>query len=89
MKYNIYSNNIKDYLKLDNIIDYDNGLIKDLSDILYEKSNGIIDYIKNCFEYVRDNIKHSNDYGIILPKILLNGGYTNDTSGDIGFDKAL
>ena len=64
MKYNIYSNNIKDYLKLDNIIDYDNGLIKDLSDILYEKSNGIIDYIKNCFEYVRDNIKHSNDYGI-------------------------
>ena len=64
MKYNIYSNNLNDYLKLDNIVDYDNGLIKDLSDSLYEKSNGIIDYIKNAFTYVRDNIKHSNDYGI-------------------------
>ena len=64
MKYIIYSNNLGDYVKLDSIIDYDNGLIKDLSDSLYEKSNGVIDYIKNCFTYVRDNIKHSNDYGI-------------------------
>ena len=64
MKYIIYSENINDYLKLDNIIDYDNGLIKDLSDNLYEKSNGVIDYIKNCFTYVRDSIKHSNDYKI-------------------------
>ena len=64
MNLKIYSNNISDYLKCDDVIDYDNELIQNLSNSIFNKSTDEIDYIKNAYNYVRDEIHHSNDFNI-------------------------
>lgn len=57
----LYSDNIDEYLMYDNVIDYDNKAITKLADILFEKANDELDFIKAAYEFVRDNISHSTD----------------------------
>lgn len=56
-----YSNDISNYLSKDDVIDFDNKLIMELSDKLFNKAYDEIDYIRLAYEYVRDNISHSAD----------------------------
>lgn len=57
----LYSNKIDEYLKRDNVIDYDNRAITKLADTLFKKANNELDFIKIAYEFVRDNISHSAD----------------------------
>lgn len=57
----LYSNKIEEYLKHDNVIDYDNEAIMELADILFKKANNEVHFIKAAYEFVRDNISHSAD----------------------------
>lgn len=61
MNITLYSNNINEYLKCDNVIDYNNKFIAELSEKLYKNSNNDLDFIKKAYEFVRDNISHSAD----------------------------
>lgn len=57
----LYTNNIDEYLKLDNVIDYDNEAIIELADLLFKKADNELDFIKTAYEFVRDHISHSAD----------------------------
>ena len=58
-----YSNNIEEYIKYDDVIDFDNESVKKLSDLLYDKAEDEIDFIRRSYDYVRDSISHSADAG--------------------------
>ncbi len=57
----LYSNKIDEYLKHDNVIDYNNESIIELADKLFQKADNELDFIKKAYEFVRDNISHSAD----------------------------
>ncbi|MDE6780865.1 MAG: transglutaminase-like domain-containing protein [Ruminococcus sp.] len=57
----LYSNKFDEYLKHDNVIDYENESITEMSDILFQKAGNELDFIKTAYEFVRDNISHSAD----------------------------
>ena len=57
----LYSNKIDEYLKHDNVIDYDNEAVTELANTLSKKANNEIDFIKTAYEFVRDHISHSAD----------------------------
>ena len=61
-----YTDNINKYLTLDNVIDYDNEAIKNLSDSLSSQAENELAYIKVAFEFVRDKIAHSADAGEMI-----------------------
>jgi len=50
------------FLEKTNIIDYQNKEIQSLAKDLSSNCKNNIEIAKNCFEYVRDNIRHSGDY---------------------------
>ena len=56
-----YSNEIDEYLKEDDVIDYGNEAIAQLADTLFQKSNNELEFIKIAYEFVRDRIAHSAD----------------------------
>lgn len=53
--------NIEAYLKEDDVIDYNNEIITQLADSLFQKADSEIEFIKAAYEFVRDNISHSAD----------------------------
>lgn len=55
------SDNIGDYLEETEVIDFSHRTIGDLSDELFSKSSNEVDFIKNAYEFVRDQIAHSWD----------------------------
>lgn len=57
----LYSDKIKDYLKQDDIIDYENKAIAGLADDLFHKAASVSDFVKMAYEFVRDQIAHSAD----------------------------
>ncbi len=57
----LYSNRIDEYLKHDDVIDYENEAIMGLADRLFQKANNELEFIKITYEFVRDNISHSAD----------------------------
>ncbi|MDE6749766.1 MAG: transglutaminase-like domain-containing protein [Lachnospiraceae bacterium] len=61
MNITLYSNKIDEYLKHDNVIDYENEAISELADTLFKKADNELDFIKTAYEFVRDNISHSAD----------------------------
>ena len=61
MNLSIYTDNIDEYLKRDDIVDYENANIIQLADSLWSNADGDVDYIKKAYEFVRDNISHSAD----------------------------
>ncbi|MBQ9981606.1 MAG: transglutaminase domain-containing protein [Oscillospiraceae bacterium] len=56
-----WTDNIEEYLKEDNVIDYKNESITQIAKSFSEKYKSDIEYIKAVFEFVRDNISHSAD----------------------------
>ncbi|VAW88452.1 Phosphonate ABC transporter phosphate-binding periplasmic component (TC 3.A.1.9.1) [hydrothermal vent metagenome] len=56
------SNNMEQYLEHSKYIDYENAKISALAKSLASNLNSKKEIAKVCFEWVRDNIKHSNDY---------------------------
>lgn len=61
MKLIQYSDKIEDYLKCDNVIDFDNQAIARQADALYKQAPDELAFIKAAYEFVRDNISHSAD----------------------------
>lgn len=61
MKLIQYSDKIEDYLKCDNVIDFDNQAIARQADALYKQAPNELAYIKAAYEFVRDKISHSAD----------------------------
>lgn len=61
MNITLYSNKIDEYLKHDNVIDYDNEAISELADALFKNADNELNFIKTAYEFVRDNISHSAD----------------------------
>ena len=59
----LHSNKINDYLKHDDVIDFENEAVSKLADALFQKADGELDFIKAAYEFVRDNISHSADRG--------------------------
>lgn len=57
------SDNLQDYLKKSEVIDYDHKLIVDKCLELKEGTNDEIGLIKKVYEFVRDEIHHSGDIG--------------------------
>ena len=57
----LYLNRIDEYLKHDDVIDYENEAITELADTLFQKANNDFNFIKIAYEFVRDNISHSAD----------------------------
>ena len=55
------SDNIEEYLKADDVIDYNNDIIMWLADQLSQRADSEIDYIRAAYEFVRDKISHSAD----------------------------
>ena len=61
MKVLAYSQQIEDYLDDTDVVNYDNGSIGQLAEMLFENSESNLEYIKVAYEYVRDHISHSAD----------------------------
>lgn len=57
----LYSNQIEEYLKCDNVIDYDNATIAELAAELFQKAENELEFIRMAYEFVRDQISHSAD----------------------------
>ena len=57
-------NDFKEYLKADEIIDFYNLDVKNKAKELKSKNN--LNSAKNCFNFVKDEIKHTGDYGCEL-----------------------
>jgi transglutaminase-like putative cysteine protease len=53
---------MKKYLALTSIIDGDHPLVRELAARLSNGCGSDLEIAKNCFEWVRDTIKHSHDY---------------------------
>lgn len=60
------SDNLQDYLKKSEVIDYDHKLIVDKCLELKEGTNDEISLIKKVYEFVRDEIHHSGDIGEMI-----------------------
>lgn len=56
-----YIDEIKKYLKADDVIDYGNKAIAEIADTLFQESNSELEFIKKAYEFVRDHISHSAD----------------------------
>ncbi len=54
--------NMNKYLSSSEIIDWQHPTILAKAKELSENKNNDVDIAKSCFEYVRDEIKHSNDF---------------------------
>jgi transglutaminase-like putative cysteine protease len=52
---------INEYLKCDEVIDFDNTDVSKLADQLYSESESETEFVKMAYEYVRDMISHSAD----------------------------
>lgn len=61
MTIKLYTNKIDEYLKCDEIIDFQNRIIAELADKLYDNAENELEFIKSAYEFVRDNISHSAD----------------------------
>lgn len=61
MNLTLHSNKLEDYLKRDDVIDFENEAITKLADELFQKADSELDFIKAAYEFVRDNISHSAD----------------------------
>lgn len=57
----LYSNRIEAYVKCDNVIDYDNEAVAELADVLFQKAENELEFIRMAYEFVRDQISHSAD----------------------------
>lgn len=61
MSLSLYTDNIDEYLKKDDVVNYENTNIIQLADSLWSNADSDVEYIKKAYEFVRDNISHSAD----------------------------
>ena len=61
MRLSLYTDNIDEYLKKDDVVNYENINITQLADSLWSNADSDVDYMKKAYEFVRDNISHSAD----------------------------
>lgn len=61
MSLSLFTDNINEYLKKDEVINYQNEDIVRLADSLWSNADSDVEYIKKAYEFVRDNISHSAD----------------------------
>ena len=61
MKIVPYVNDMEEYLKADDVIDYRKKPIMQLADELFQQSDDELSFIKASYEFVRDHIYHSAD----------------------------
>ena len=57
----LYTDNMDEYLKKDDVVNYENVNIIQLADSLWSNADSDVEYIKKAYEFVRDNISHSAD----------------------------
>ncbi|MDE6690885.1 MAG: transglutaminase-like domain-containing protein [Clostridia bacterium] len=60
MKVKPYTHKIDEYLKQDEVIDFQKN-IRELADKLYNSADNELEFIKKAYEFVRDKISHSAD----------------------------
>ena len=53
-----YVNDMEEYLKADDVIDYRKKPIMQLADELFQQSDDELSFIKASYEFVRDHIYH-------------------------------
>ena len=63
MNIELYTDDIQQYLKCDDVIDYDAPIVSKLADTLFNAADNEIGFIQKAYEYVRDKIPHSADIG--------------------------
>ena len=56
-----YVDNIKIYLKCDDVIDFDKPEVEAIADALFDEVSSETDFVRHAFEYVRDTYPHSAD----------------------------
>lgn len=56
-----YTDKIDEYLKPDEVINYQNEAVAKLADTLFKNAGNELEFIKTAYEYVRDKIAHSAD----------------------------
>lgn len=57
----LYTNKIDEYLKHDEVIDYQDETVAKLADKLFKNADNELGFIKTAYEFVRDHISHSAD----------------------------
>ena len=57
----MYTAEIKEYLKCDDVVDFDKPEVKALADKLFAEAEGGTDFVRRAYEYVRDTFPHSAD----------------------------
>ena len=57
----LLTEDINEYLKYDEVIDFDKPEIKALADTLFDEVSSETDFVRHAFEYVRDTYPHSAD----------------------------
>ena len=57
----LYTADIKEYLKCDDVVDFDKPEVKALADKLFAEAEGGTDFVRRAYEYVRDTFPHSAD----------------------------
>ncbi len=61
MEFTLESDNINDYLKESNEVDYSNPIIQRKAEELFKTNQTDVEKIQNTFEFVRDDVSHSWD----------------------------
>ena len=61
MEFTLESDNINDYLKESNEVDYSNPIIQRKAEELFKTNQTDVEKIQNAFEFVRDEVSHSWD----------------------------
>ena len=60
----LFTESTHEYLKHDEIINFDDPAVSELAETLFEAANNEVDFIRRAYEYVRDNISHSADINV-------------------------
>lgn len=63
MKVSVFTQDISEYMKCDEVINFDHPSVSELAEQLYGESENETDFIRRAYEYVRDWISHSADAG--------------------------
>ena len=61
MSTELYTKNIHDYLKCDEVINFDDPAVSELAERLFGEAADETDFVRKAYEFVRDNISHSAD----------------------------
>ena len=57
----LFTEDINEYLKCDEVIDFDKPEVKAIADALFDEVSSETDFVRHAFEYVRDTYPHSAD----------------------------